>query len=99
MTDSPSVTWPSPARTTLPSRRTDKTVVDRIRRFVGMSAISDYNSAGSGGPQQAHRLLIYCSRDSLRLRSGQAFSPPEGGSAKMTPFDRAASLQNQQHLH
>jgi hypothetical protein len=29
-------------------------------------------------------------RLSLRLKSG---------SAKMTPFDRAASLQNQQHLH
>jgi hypothetical protein len=27
-----------------PSRRTDKTVVDRIRRFVFMSAILYYNS-------------------------------------------------------
>src|SRR5580704_18316090 len=44
MTDSPSVTWPSPARTTLPLRRMDKTVVDRISRFVDMGAILDYSS-------------------------------------------------------
>src|SRR5208282_432315 len=47
MTDSPSVTWPSPARTTLPLRRIDKTVVERIRRFVDMSAILDYSSGKS----------------------------------------------------
>jgi hypothetical protein len=45
MTDSPSVTWPSPASTTLPSRRTDKTVVERISRFFIMSAILYYSSA------------------------------------------------------
>ena len=45
MTDSPSVTWPSPARTTLPLRRMDKTVVDRISLFVDMGAILDYTSA------------------------------------------------------
>src|ERR1700730_12012251 len=45
ITDSPSVTCPSPARTTFPLRRTDKTVVDRISRFVVMSAILDYSSA------------------------------------------------------
>src|SRR5690349_7216921 len=44
MTDSPSVTWPSPARTTLPSRRTDKTVVDRISLFLPISVIFDYSS-------------------------------------------------------
>src|SRR5580704_2109101 len=44
MTPSPSVTWPSPAMTTAPLRRTQRTVVDRIRRFVGMRAILDYNS-------------------------------------------------------
>jgi hypothetical protein len=34
-------------------RRTDKTVVERISRCVGMSAIFDYNSAGIGpcGPE------------------------------------------------
>src|SRR5579883_2305410 len=31
MTDSPSVTWPSAAITTLPLRRTHRTVVERIR--------------------------------------------------------------------
>jgi hypothetical protein len=41
------VTCPSPARTTLPSRRTDKTVVDLISRFVDMSAIFDYSSRPS----------------------------------------------------
>src|SRR6202158_1789184 len=45
ITPSPSVTWPSPAMTTVPLRRTLRTVVDRIRRFVGMSAILDYSSA------------------------------------------------------
>ena len=50
--DSPRVTWPSPAMTTLPLRRTDKTVVERISRFFVMSAILDYNSAGEGYPQQ-----------------------------------------------
>src|SRR5271163_3311630 len=44
MTDSPSVTCPSPARTTLPLRRMDKTVVERISRFVDMGAILDYSS-------------------------------------------------------
>src|SRR5260370_1342339 len=44
MTDSPSVTCPSPARTTLPLRRTDKTVVERISRLVGISAILNYSS-------------------------------------------------------
>jgi hypothetical protein len=45
MTDSPSVTCPSPASTTLPLRRMDKTVVERISRFVDMGAILDYSSA------------------------------------------------------
>src|ERR1039458_319232 len=61
MTDSPSVTWPSPAMTTLSSRRTQRTVVERILRgawasavlsaaaatglFFFMSAILDYSSA------------------------------------------------------
>src|SRR5271155_2798538 len=44
MTDSPRVTWPSPARTTLPLRRMDKTVVERISRFVDMGTILDYSS-------------------------------------------------------
>src|SRR5579872_275722 len=44
MTDSPSVTCPSPARTTLPLRRMDRTVVERIRRFWGMRVILDYSS-------------------------------------------------------
>jgi hypothetical protein len=52
MTDSPSVTCPSPARTTLPFRRIDKTVVDRISRFVGMSAIPDYSSAEQQGAER-----------------------------------------------
>src|SRR5258708_2352695 len=47
MTDSPSVTCPSPARTTLPLRRMGRTVVERISRFVDMSAIFDYSSGGS----------------------------------------------------
>ncbi len=49
MTPSPSVTWPSPAMTTVPLRRTLRTVVERIRRFVGMSAILDYNSGQDVG--------------------------------------------------
>jgi hypothetical protein len=32
----------------LPSRRTDNTVVERISRFLGMSAILDYSSEESG---------------------------------------------------
>src|SRR5258706_9543779 len=47
MTDSPSVTCPSPARTTLPLRRMDSTVVERISRFVDMRAILDYSSGES----------------------------------------------------
>src|SRR5579871_6224300 len=50
ITDSPSVTWPSPAKTTVPLRRTDNTVVDRISRFCAMSAIFDYSSARSPLP-------------------------------------------------
>src|SRR5437879_12267957 len=38
MTDSPSVTCPSPAMTTLSLRRTQRTVVDRMRRGAGFSA-------------------------------------------------------------
>src|ERR1700730_14996610 len=49
MTPSPSVTWPSPAMTTVPLRRTLRTVVERIRRFVGMSAILDYSSGHDVG--------------------------------------------------
>jgi hypothetical protein len=37
------VTCPSPASTTLPLRRMDKTVVERISRFVDMGAILDYS--------------------------------------------------------
>src|SRR5208283_63962 len=48
MTDSPSVTCPSPAMTTLLSRRTQRTVVERIRRgarvFFFMSAIFYYTA-------------------------------------------------------
>src|SRR5690348_962297 len=54
MTPSPSVTWPSPAMTTAPLRRTQRTVVDRIRRFVGMRAILDYNSAFRRGTAALH---------------------------------------------
>src|SRR4051794_25198217 len=45
ITDSPSVTWPSPANTTVPLRRTHKTVVERISLFFAMSVIFDYSSA------------------------------------------------------
>src|SRR5882757_3828572 len=55
MTDSPSVTWPSPARTTLPLRRMDRTVVERISRFVGMSAILDYSSGRGGQSDEIRR--------------------------------------------
>ena len=69
MTDSPSVTWPSPARTTLPLRRMDKTVVDRISRFVDMGANLDYSSAKdtsllSAGKQQ--QLRQFCNSHRLR---------------------------------
>jgi len=40
-----------------PSRRTDKTVVDRIRRFVFMSAIFDYNSAACSPKLAAHQVV------------------------------------------
>src|SRR5450756_2074942 len=62
MMDSPSVTWPSPAMTTLSSRRTQRTVVERILRgaaalsaavatgvFFFMSAILDYTAHRDGG--------------------------------------------------
>src|SRR5258708_29831343 len=57
MTDSPSVTCPSPARTTLPLRRMDRTVVERIRRFVDMSAILNYSSGRDKNlsPQRTQR--------------------------------------------
>src|SRR5229473_507128 len=45
MMPSPSVTWPSPAMTTLPLRRTQRTVVERTKRFVCMSPILYYSSA------------------------------------------------------
>src|SRR5450755_2231497 len=60
MTDSPRVTWPSPAITTLSSRRTQRTVVERIRRgaafsaawttgvFFFMSAILNYTAQRDG---------------------------------------------------
>src|SRR5467141_786757 len=48
MTDSPSVTWPSPAMTTLSSRRTQRTVVERMRRGVGLSAVLSVATATSG---------------------------------------------------
>src|SRR5262245_37384390 len=38
------VTWPSPASTTRPLRRTQSTVVERIRRLVFIAAILDYIS-------------------------------------------------------
>src|ERR1700679_1462526 len=55
MTDAPSVTCPSPARTTLPLRRMDKTVVERISRFVDIGAVVDYSSGErrSGGGEKA----------------------------------------------
>ena len=59
MTPSPSVTWPSPAMTTLPLRRTQRTVVERIRRFVGMSAILDYNSLDVGASVPLVRPSLY----------------------------------------
>src|SRR5580658_1793647 len=63
MTDSPSVTWPSPARTTLPLRRMDKTVVERISRFGDIGAIFDYSSASSSTllerlPPRARKQLL-----------------------------------------
>jgi hypothetical protein len=39
-----------------PSRRTDKTVVDRIRRFVFMSAIFYYNSAACSPKLAPHQV-------------------------------------------
>src|ERR1700730_17687273 len=48
MTDSPSVTCPSPAMTTLSLRRTQRTVVERIRRRAGGSAMSSLAAATSG---------------------------------------------------
>jgi hypothetical protein len=58
MTDSPSVTWPSPARTTLPLRRMDKTVVDRISRFVDMGAIFDYSSVEGVANAESKNLVV-----------------------------------------
>src|SRR5260370_40336032 len=48
MTDSPSVTWPSPAMTTLSSRRTQRTVVERMRRGAGLSAVLSVAAATRG---------------------------------------------------
>src|SRR5882757_8758689 len=72
MTPSPRVTWPSPAMTTAPLRRTHRTVVDRIRRFVGMRAILDYNSPrGDSRPRLSSRVKL----DSfLPLRSAERCS-------------------------
>src|SRR5258708_4698028 len=64
MTDSPSVTWPSPARTTLPLRRVGRTVVERISRFVGMSAILDYSSGGK--PAHAEARIHHEAREARR---------------------------------
>src|SRR5882762_5496691 len=69
MTPSPSVTWPSPAMTTVPLRRTLRTVVDRIRRFVGMRANLDYNSADHVGTAALGCPVERSSTALCRLRS------------------------------
>src|SRR4029079_6788045 len=83
MTPSPSVTWPSPAMTTVPLRRTERTVVERIRRFVGMSAILDYNSprGGSRGrlsPREFSRFLLQRDQRDRRHGGQDAGSFPSG---------------------
>src|SRR3954464_12972064 len=54
MTPSPNVTWPSAAITTLPSRRTQRTVVDRIRaellRFILIRKYSERRHSVLGPP-------------------------------------------------
>src|ERR1700680_4146864 len=78
MTPSPRVTWPSPAMTTAPLRRTQRTVVERIRRFVGMSAILDYSSVAGGAlpasllqSDQGHRQQR--GKDADRFPAGEMF--------------------------
>jgi hypothetical protein len=44
--------------TTFPSRRTESTVVERISRFLLMSAIFDYNSLACLPRLPAHELLL-----------------------------------------
>src|SRR5580692_3353387 len=55
ITPSPSVTCPSPAITTWPSLRTQRTVVERTKRFFVMSAIF-YYSSGTLVPSAHHQV-------------------------------------------
>src|ERR1022692_5214697 len=91
MTDSPSVTWPSPARTTLPLRRIDKTVVERISRFVDMGAILDYSSADGCG---FVRIFAFCGGRKRKqvphrrdTRSGTSMSATGGVAAAVAVRD------------
>src|ERR1700691_2664987 len=91
MTDSPSVTCPSPARTTLPLRRMDKTVVERIRRFVDMSAILNYSSGGVvgsqlsdlSGPQPSAKLVVSACSPTFRLAEPRTKAVNGGQSCRL----------------
>src|ERR1700689_3874572 len=75
MTDSPSVTCPSPARTTLPLRRMDKTIGEGIRGFVDLRPILNYISGGVvgsqladlSGPQPSAKLVVSAWSPTFRL--------------------------------
>src|ERR1700680_2270808 len=82
MTDSPSVTCPSPARTTLPLRRIDKTVVERIRRFVDMSAILHYSSGRDRTP--CRQRTVCCTLLSPRMNIRRELLLPLAAMAGMT---------------
>src|ERR1700682_3852251 len=95
MTPSPTVTWPSPAMTTVPLRRTLRTVVERIRRFVGMSAILDYSSGQEVGAS-APLVLPPSILESGELASGKVESAEQrrtsvGARAYIRPFTGARS--------
>src|SRR5581483_1332583 len=65
----PRVTWPSPAMTTLPSRRTQITVVERMRCFIGYDYFIRRTNRRSlrvgSGRNQAFRLS--CTTNGLPL--------------------------------
>src|SRR5450631_915371 len=79
--------------TTLPSRRTQSTVVERIKRFVGMGTILDY-SIGFSAPSAAF-LRVLCAlgigillRQSQNLKAQRAQRIPAEDAERIHPPPR-----------
>src|ERR1035437_5856459 len=94
MTDSPSVTWPSPAMTTLSSRRTQRTVVERMRRRDGTSAALLAAVAASGF------FFMSAILDYTALRHGGTGAPPvlDDSKPSIRSEEHTSELQSRQYL-